>query len=468
MADLQRDGGETSWTTLNRRQFIRRFGGAAVGLAVLPLLGACTTNTSTPTTLPTETPDTNNQPATPTVSGRRTVQAGTTLNLLLTGSPAPAADDRLRDLALEWGRDHDVTITIETVGEAGLQARLASPSGTTGVDIVGCRDNLPWLHSSLFADLSAEAEELATTFGGYYETAAMQAHVDGVWRAVPFSIIPSAIIYRTDWLKAAGASTFPTNLDDLKALSKTWKAARHPFGAPAGRSAEDPRALWHGVLWGFGGRITEADGKKIAINSAETSAAITWAKEFWNEGCIAEGLLWDDSGNNLAYTNAQIAATLNSPGLYLKLKQEAPAIAAVSALAPFPAGPAGEATPVTTRAHAVLQTAPNPTAARAFLLWLGQREQTERYLAAGAGAFVAALRGFEDSPIWAQDPQLGAFLTAAQQGRWVGWPAKPSQAADTTVNNFIVVDMFANVFAGKNIQLSIGEAESALRGIYPS
>jgi multiple sugar transport system substrate-binding protein len=179
-------------------------------------------------------------------------------------------------------------------------------------------------------------------------------------------------------------------------------------------------------------------------------------------------LLWDDNGNNLAYANAQIAATLNGPGLYLKLKSEAPEIAAVSALAPFPGGPSGQAAPVTTRAHAILTTAPNGEAARAFLLWLGQRAQTDRYLTAAGGALVAALHAFEDSPIWSREPQLRAFLAAANAGRWVGWPAAPSQAADDTDTHFVVVDMFARVFAGKNPQLSIGEAETALRGIYPS
>ncbi len=309
---------------------------------------------------------------------------------------------------------------------------------------------------------------MGATLGGYYDAPAAQAHVSGVWRALPFSVAPSAVIYRTDWLKAAGASSFPTTTDELAALGKKLKAAGHPFGAPAGRSTEDPRALWYAVLWAFGGRVTEVDGKTIAINTPETAAAIEWAKGFWSSACLAEGLAWDDNDNNLAYANAQIAATQNGPGLYLKLKQEAPDIAAVSALAPFPAGPAGQAAPVTTRAHAILKSSANAEAARAFLLWLGQRAQTDRYLDAGGGALVAALRAFEDSPIWSRDPQLRAFVTAASAGRWVGWPAAPSRAADDTDAHFVIVDMFANVFAGKNAQLSIGEAESALRIIYTS
>ena len=453
--------------TLTRRQFTRCFGLAAGGVLALPLLAACSRNA--PTTIEQDgTPTVSGDPAPPTTPAHPTFREGTTLTLLTAGSAAPAADDILRALAAEWGRERNVAVMVETVSNIALRARLATPGAAEGVDIVQVRDNLPWLYADLFADLSAEAEELGTALGGYYDAPAAQASVSGVWRALPFSVAPSAVIYRTDWLKAAGASSFPTTTDELAALGKKWKAAGHPFGAPAGRSAEDPRALWYAVLWAFGGQVTEVDGKTIAINTPETAAAIEWAKGFWNSACLAEGLSWDDNGNNLAYANAQIAATQNGPGLYLKLKQEAPDIAKVSALAQFPAGPVRQAAPVTTRAHAVLKSSANAEAARAFLLWLGQRAQTDRYLAAGGGALVAALRAFEDSPIWSRDPQLRAFVTAASAGRWVGWPAAPSRAADDTDAHFVIVDMFANVFAGKNVQLSIGEAESALRGIYAS
>lgn len=466
MTEGRSDGGDNAPGRLSRRQFVRRFGGAAAGLFALPLLAACTRN-APPTVAPDGTPEATDQ-STPTVSGRALFPDGTTLKLLLAGGTVPAADDSLRSLALEWGRENNVAVAVELVGNTALRARLAAPDGIEGIDIVGCRDNLPRLYADRFADLSAEATTLGAALGGYYDAAEAQANVSGVWRAIPHSVATSAVIYRTDWFKTVGANTFPTALDDLRVTTKALKALGHPFGASAGRSAEDPRALWNAVLWGFGGRVTEADGKTVAINRPETAAAIEWARGFWNDSCLAEGLLWDDNGNNLAYANAQIVATLNGPSLYLKLKQEAPEIAAVSALAPFPGGPAGQQIPVTTRAHAVLKTAPHADAARAFLLWLGQRAQTDRYLDAAGGALVAALRAFEDSPIWARDPQLRAFVTAASAGRWVGWPAAPSQAAEDTDSHFVVVDMFARVFAGKNAQLSIGEAETALRGIYPS
>lgn len=461
---------------LTRRGFVRRVGLTATALAALPLLAACTGSAPA---MPVPEPPPSAEPAPTAVrfAPVPVIAAGTQLALLVASGASAAADAQFGVLANEWGRQHGIAVAIETVAPAIARARLAAPGGTAGLDIAQCRDNWAWIAGERFADVSAEAEALAAAFGGYYAAPAMQAYVvgaagatgaAGTWRAIPFMVAPSALIYRADWVKAVGATAFPTTIDELLKVGKALKGAGHPFGASAGRSVEDPRALWHAILWAFGGRVTEADGTTIAIGGPETVAALEWAKQFWAEACLPEGLAWDDNGNNVAYGNAQIAATQNGPNLYLKIRRDAPELAAQSALAPFPAGPGGQAAPVTTYAHAVLAEAPHGDAARAFLTWLGQRAQTDRYLMAGGGALVAALRGYEDSPVWSGDPKLRAFLAAAGSGRWVGWPAAPAATTSAADAGFVVVDMFARVLAGKTAQASIGEAEATLRGILAS
>lgn len=447
--------------TLTRRRFIGRLGLLAGVGAALPLLAACTRGM--PTTPTAEgIPTVASEPTKPLPSPALIVPPDTTLHLLTVSGASAAADEALRALAGEWGAANGLQVAIETVSAAALRSRAATPDGLAGLDIVQYRDNLPW-YADRFADLSVEATAQAAALGGFYEASTAQAQVAGVWRALPFNLIPSAIAYRTDLLAAVGANSFPATTDELLAVGAALKGAGHPFGAPAGRSMEDPRALWYAVLWAFGGRTTEADGKTIAINSPETVAALTWARDFWAAACLPDGLSWDDNDNNLAYANAQIAATQNGPALYLTLRENQGDLAALTALAPFPVGPAGRAVPVTTHAHAIPAGAPNEAIARAFLGWLGEREQTERYLTAAKGAVVAPLRAFEASPIWAADPKLRPFLDAAEAGRWVGWPAAPSRAADAADAHFVVVDMFAGVIAGNNPQAAIAAAETTLR-----
>jgi len=452
---------------LTRRRFIGRLGLLAGAGAILPLLAACTRgtpNTPDPSTVE-GTPTAEIDPAKPLPAPTLLVPPDTTLRVLTISGSSAAADESLRALAREWASANGLLVAFETASAAAIEARLAAPNGLAGFDIVQCRDDLAHLYAERFADLSAEADALAADLGGFYDAPTAQARVAGIWRALPFNLIPSAIAYRTDLLKEVGAAAPPATTAELLAVGTALKTKGHPFGAPAGRSAEDPRALWYAVLWAFGGSTVEADGTTIAINSPETLTALNWARDFWAAACLPDGLAWDDNGNNLAYANGQIAATQNGPALYLGLRAQQGDLAALTALAPFPVGPGGRGVPVTTHAHAIPAGATNEAIARAFLRWLGARAQTERYLAAGGGAIVAAARGFADSPLWAADPKLRAFLDAAETGRWLGWPAAPARAAAAAEANFVVVDMFAGVVAGGAPEAAIATAENALRNL---
>lgn len=449
---------------LTRRQLLRRAGGAAGGLAALLLLVACR-GQGVPTPSPDATPEPPSPDPEPPPTATPVVRAGMRLRFLTASGPIPAADDQLRALVAEWGRQTGAEVAVETVSPVVLRSRLAAAGAGDAPDIVQCRDNLPWLFAERLADLSSQADQLSAAQGGYYDVAAAQARVEGAWRALPLAIAPGAIIYRADWLKAAGVSAFPATTAELLPVATALKGAGHPFGAPAGRSVEDPRALWYPVLWAFGGREVEADGKTVAINSPATVAALDWAAQFWRGACLAEGLLWDDNANNRLYAGGELGATLNGTGLYAQLRRDLPDIAAQSAHAPFPQGPGGQGGIVATYGHAVLAASPRADAAAALLLWLGQRERVERYLDAAGGALVGAQTGFEAHPRWAQ-PAVRGLLAAARLGRWPGWPGPPGRAAAESANHFVVVDLFANVLAGQPAQAALAAAEAALRGIF--
>lgn len=457
----------TATPRFGRRHLVRRAGLAAAGFAALPLLAACRSTTPTADATPTvpdgETPTAPapSSPPTPTP----VVHRGASLRLWALGSIAPAADRQLQSLAAEWAREHGAEVAVEFLGAGALRARLATP-GAAGADIVQCRDNWAWLWPDQFADLAREGEQLAEASGGFLDAPAMHGRVSGTWKALPFSVAPTAIIYRADQYRDAGAATFPATLDQLLAVGTKLKAAGKPFGAPAGRSSDDPRAIWSAILWAFGGRTVEADGTTVAIGAAETRTALDWAAHFWSAACADGALGWDDNANNRLYTNGQIAATQNNPAIYFYAKDALPDLAAQSFHAPFPAGPAGQGVPVATYAHAILKTSIQQAAARDFLLWLNQPAQTERYFNAGGGALVPAARNGAQHPLWAREPKMRPFLEAATLGRWVGWPAPPTPAATAAIDNFVVVDLFARVFAGMPAQQSIAEAEVALRGIY--
>src|SRR5690242_15997243 len=122
------DGGQRGDTMpaagrLSRRQFLRRAGGLGAGLAALPLLAACG-GTPTPTAPPAPTPPASGG-ASPAAGGaqptRSRRQYSGSLRLLQWSSFVPAADDEIKRQAAEWGQQHGVQVTVETVNGDDLQ-----------------------------------------------------------------------------------------------------------------------------------------------------------------------------------------------------------------------------------------------------------------------------------------------------------------------------------------------------------
>ena len=444
---------------LQRRAFL----GGAVGLVASALLAACGGTAATPAAGGAAGgATTTGATAVPTTGGKRKT-------LLVWGRQQflPESNDHFTESAKLAGQKggFDVNVQLFTNEEHPQKEIVAMESGTVP-DIAYTYAPALWNQNGYALEVPDLYDTIGKTGGGWLPLADPGSNVGGKRIGIPMNNEPWILHLRKDLLEAAGVKLPLTSYDQLLDAFKKVNQADKNFFAFDGQMTE---ADWTGnclqFLWAFGGRTVEADGTTIAINSPETLTALNWARDFWAAACLPDGLTWDDNGNNLAYANGQIAATQNGPALYLNLREGQGDLAALTALAPFPVGPGGRGVPVTTHAHAIPAGATNATIARAFLSWFGAREQTERYLAAAAGAVVAALRGFADSPVWAADPKLRAFLDAAETGRWIGWPAAPSRAATAADANFVVVDMFAGVVAGDAPQAAITAAENALRNL---
>ena len=51
-----------------------------------------------------------------------------------------------------------------------------------------------------------------------------------------------------------------------------------PISQTDGHAYGDSLTMWNPVLWSYGAKEVNADGKTVAINSAETRNAIKWAQ----------------------------------------------------------------------------------------------------------------------------------------------------------------------------------------------
>src|SRR5881296_3334924 len=338
---------------------------------------------------------------------------GASIRLVQWTSFVKPADAEFKRQAAEWGDANGVTVAIETVNEAFCK-------------------------------------------------------VNGVWRAIPYTIVPNAWTYRTDYFQQAGVSNFPKTWDELTTAAAKLKPTGKPISQTDGHAYGDSLTMWNPVLWGFGGKEVNADGKTVAINSKETRDAIKWA-----QGAVQAGLVvhpeWLDPDNNQAYHADRISGTLNGASIYIREKIEFHKYTDVTNNAPMPSGPKGTFAMNLIFNHAVMKWSADAETARAMLLALMEKDQYQKWTLIASGYNAGPFEALHNDPVFASDPKLKAFQEVVAPGKWPGWPASPSKKTAQAQTQYIVADMFAKALANGgtgDMEAAIKAAETSLKAIF--
>jgi multiple sugar transport system substrate-binding protein len=267
-------------------------------------------------------------------------------------------------------------------------------------------------------------------------------------------------------------SSFPKTWDQFtEAAAKLNAKGLPPISQTVGHAYGDSLTMWNPVLWSFGGKEVNADGKTVAINSRETRSAIKWA-----QGAVKAGLVvhpeWLDPDNNQAYHANRISATLNGASIYIREKNEFHKFDKVSDNGVVPAGPKGLFTMNLIFNHAVMKYSPDKETAKALLLYLMDKENYLKYTKVAGGYNAGPFSAFDNDPVYVgpdADPKMKSFQQVVKPGKWPGWPAPPSKQTAQAQTQYIVADMFAkslqNGGAG-DVESSVSEAESRLKSIF--
>ena len=392
---------------------------------------------------------------------------GTRLHLLRNSSYSPAENAWFKEtLKKQWAEPNGVDLVVELVSENDLQAKVsvAIESGS-GPDILGLIHNLAHLYSPKLRDVSAIAEKQEVDGEGHWEICKANCKVGGVWKAIPMNIGANAIHYRTDLLKEVGERKFPNNLDDYNRVGKLLKQKGTPTGQAVGHTIGDPPSWFYSLLWMFGGAEVDETGKKVAINTKETLAAVEFAAQWYRDSLTPDMLGWDDASNNKAYLAGLIWATSNSPSILLTAKKDFPDIAANTDLTNYPKGPKGLFQYGTVYSHAIPTYVKDPKPAEELLRWIADPKNYNAWLDIGSSAFAAPVRAYSRHPIWTKDPRMAVFKDLSMY-RWPGAPGPASPAASEVLSKFIIIDMFAKAMQGTKPQEAVIWAERQLKGIY--
>ena len=236
----------------------------------------------------------------------------------------PRTTDYFDKWATDWGTKNGLKVTVDHVPTNTVVTKASAD-----VAIKGGHDltqlQFPTdvhLFTENLVDVSAAATYLDKKYGGYIDAAKKIAMVNGVWKGVPDFVIPYPGIYRKDYFDAAGVTKPVDTWDDLLKAGTALKKAGHPVGLAINQGSFDSSSHLNSILYGFGGKWIEADGKTIAINSQETKDAINYVVQLYNNAMTPEVLGWDDSGNNLLLASGAGSFIMNPISAYLSSKKE--------------------------------------------------------------------------------------------------------------------------------------------------
>lgn len=360
-----------------------------------------------------------------------------------------------------------IKIDYQLISVGSLQTRVTTVTETgSGPDMTLLFFNWPFLYDDKLVDVSDIAEEAGKANGGWYDSAKEAVVVNGKWKSIPFGNVGQIMNWRTDWFAEVGVKTFPETWEEFLEVGTKLKKAGHPYGLELGHGFGDNHGWIYPLLWSFGGREVEPDGKTIVLDSDETAKAIDYCRKLFHAAILEDCLGWVDVSNNKAWMSEQISCTNNAESILWFAKREFPDIGKVTQQSLNPQGPKGRFHILAPWSHAIYTSSPNIEASKAFLRWLMQPEQIGGWYASAESYYAPFLHAYDDAPLWHVEPRNLPYRESLNTSHLPGWPAPVSRQSSESVAKYVVVDMFAKACAGKATKDVIADAVAQLKQIY--
>ncbi|ETX03555.1 MAG: hypothetical protein ETSY2_33120 [Candidatus Entotheonella gemina] len=384
----------------------------------------------------------------------------------------PTSDEELKRQLEEFGKAAGVKVRMDRVAHLQMPALLASEvQGQKGHDIASLWVGMPDLYRKQLVDLNDLVEKIGGRAGGWTDQIVGRDR-DGIYRTVPWFFISLPIAVRTDLVAELGEN-LPDTWEDVHRIGKKLKAAGHPVGIQLAHS-EDSNHILRGIIWSFGGKLVEADGKTVAVNSKETVEAYKFIKALYQDCMDAEVLAWDDRNNNVCLNSGKCGMILNPISAYNSARKDnalipgtdRPVHQVINHIMP-PEGPAGRHMCGAYTTIGVWNFSPNKELAKEFLDFHFQKQQQEQHLTASLGYNQPLLRTFSMHPIYASNPKFYFAPYISWYTHAPGWPGPPNAAMQTVWGQYIIPDTAAEHATGKTeAEAAVKKAEAQMKRLY--
>jgi multiple sugar transport system substrate-binding protein len=395
--------------------------------------------------------------------------AAKSLTVMHESSFIPAYDAFFKNtLAPAYEKATGVKINYDVISVNSSQTRVTTAAETgNGPDIANIFFNWAYLFDEKLVDVTDIATAIGQKAGGWHAAAAEAVVVNGKWKGIPFGNIGQLMNYRMDWFAEVGVKDFPETWHELLEAGIKLKKAGHPFGFELGHGFGDNHGWLYPLLWSFGGREVDNDGKTVVIDSTETANAIDFCREFFQKTMFEDVLGWTDVSNNKAFLSEQISCTNNAESILYIAKRDFPDIGKATNQAQNPKGPTGQRFHMLNPlSHGILSYTPDVQAAKDFMVWLMDPKQAGAWYDIAVSYYGPFLHMFDDAPFWQTEPRNLPYRDSLPSSHLPGWPAPISRPQSESVAKYVVVDMFAKACGGKSTKEVIADAKVQLTQIF--
>jgi multiple sugar transport system substrate-binding protein len=381
----------------------------------------------------------------------------------------PAFDEHFKTvIAPKFKQETGLDLSFDGVSVGGLQAKITAEVETnSGPDATMMAFNWPLLYDQKLQDVTDIADEMAKWGGGWLDNVKEAVVSNGRWKAIPLGNIGQQMVYRIDWFKEVGFDTFPDTWEGLLEAGTKLKEKGHPFGFEYGYGFGDNHGWMYPLLWSYGGREMDKDGKTVVLDSAETAKSVDFARTFFEKTQLQDVLGWTDVNNNRAFLAEQVSCTNNATSILQTAQKEFPKLVDVIGHAANPKGPSGERfSLLNSWAFGAYTFAPDPEAAKALVKFLAREDVFSAWITAADGYYVPFLKKYENDPMWEKNPKFKPFKETVSQTHLPGWPAANSRAASESLAKYVVVNMYLNAAKGMSTKEAVSGAAAQLKEIY--
>jgi multiple sugar transport system substrate-binding protein len=325
--------------------------------------------------------------------------------------------------------------------------------GRKHADIVLGLDAEAYRYKDLWLQVNDLESSLSNTIGTWDPIAQSYLRANGRdWMGIPLGMAANTTYQRVSYLKQAGFSSMPEDTAGFLELCKGLKRIGKPAGFALSQSRAEGNCFAYWMLWAFGGYPLN-QFNQVRIESAETHAALSFAKKLYQElipGCLD----WGDVHNNQFYLNDQISLTYNGMNLYdagANFGDDAQQqIIADTHYGTLPKNQQGQYIESSFFLNQLITKKTRfPMAAKAFIHFMMQPKQYAEWITESQGYISSVCTRYNQNPFWENAPQLRAFQQAGAITRPFTWGGVPGLPFSRIRGNMMIAKMFTDVIREK-------------------